>query len=532
MSDYMFQNRYLALLASLASSARFPLRYRSFALCLAILFSLAVTIGLGRNALCIVLGLLSFRDVGYPDSANLLQAAETMASLHIYLPLDRPPYLVTPYGPLTYLLFALTHGFAELLGVDTAVASRCAVLLAFLCCLLVVHRLIRAAGTSQPVALICLALLLSSPAFAHWTTQIRGDFPAAALSLLSVLAVKRGGARAVLIAGLFAAGAILTKQSFVSAAIAIAAWLLLRRRPSECARFLGVVLACAGAGYGLLLWREPLMAAHWSAMGHFPPDPRGALLIGLWAASQPIMVAGIGGLLLAAVARQSLPALFVLYFLTATVIEALSAIQIGANINTYWESMFAATLVASAVFRDWPGLLQYSLPTRRLASFLAVFLAISQPLLLLFYVPSIRGDIHAIAHYQTDRAQWSALAELIAGQRVLSTRPDIAIMSSVPELPEPFTNSVLEPLGAWSSAPVVGDIERQRYRMILVDRRTWEGQPVFRGVKFWPGALREAVLRNYRPVCDIFELHVLLPDTDDTPLRTKLMAIGCTDSGQ
>ena len=38
-----------------------------------------------------------------------------------------------------------------------------------------------------------------------------------------------------------------------------------------------------------------------------------------------------------------------------------------------------------------------------------------------------------------------------------------------------------------------------------------------------------AVLRNYRPACDIFGLHVLLPETHDTPLRTKLMAIGCSE---
>ena len=518
---------------------------RSLIAILVILLPLLAAFGLAfgfvRNALYTVMGLLSFRDVMYPDSANLLRAGEAMASLHLYPPLDRPPYLVTPYGPLMYLLFGLTRGLAEMLGIDAAVTARGAVLLAFMCCVFAVYRLIKATEASQTVRLVCVALLLCSPAFAHWTTQCRGDFPAAALSLFSLLAVTLGSISGLLIAALLCAGAILTKQSFVSATIAIAAWLVWRRRHVDCARFIAVVIACVGAGYGLLLWREPLMATHWSALRHVvPPDPKGALVIYLIAASQPIMVAGGGALLLvlAVAARQSLLAarqpflaLFALYFLAATVIAALGTIQVGAAINYYWEPLFAAALLASALPQEWPNL-RHSTLVRRLGALVAVAFTVSV-LANMAYLPKTYQDEQAyFEHYQASRGQWSALAGLISGKRVLSTEPDIAVLSAVPEIPDPFVISILETAGRWDPAPIVHDIEDRRYQMLFINKWTWDGHPQYRGVVLWGPVIMAAVLRNYRPACDIFDLHVLLPETDDTSLRTKLMAIGCSASDQ
>jgi hypothetical protein len=525
-------------LATLARRAAAKVNKRALIAILAILLSLTAASGFGRIVLYTIMGLLGFRETGYPDSAVLLRGAEAMASLHLYPPLDRPPYLVTAYGPLTYLLFGLTHGLAEVLGIDAAVTARGAVLLAFLCCVLAVYRLIKATEASQTVALICVALLLCSPAFALWTTQCRGDFLAAALSLFSLLAVTLGSVSGLLIAALLCAGAILTKQSFVSATIAIAAWLALRRRHGDCARFLAVVLACVGASYGLLLWREPLMATHWTVFRDVALDPMGALVIGLGAASQPIMVAGGGALILVVAARRSLLAaqqpflvLFVLYFVTAAVIATLGAIHAAAMIHYYWEPLFAAALVTSAVPQAWRDLRDSTL-ARRLAALLTVAFAMSL-LLNLAYVPAMRRDAQAFfTHYAASRAQWSALAELIAGKRVLSTEPDIAVLSAVPELPDPFLNSTLEKAGRWDSAPVVRDIEERRYRMLFVNKETWEGGPKYRGLERWSPAIRAAMLRNYRPACDIFGMRVLLPDTGDMPLRTKLMAIGCSASGQ
>src|SRR5437762_1005251 len=50
-----------------------------------------------------ILGLADFRDSGYPDSATLLQVKAFLRSGQIYPAIDRPPYLVTLYGPMTFV---------------------------------------------------------------------------------------------------------------------------------------------------------------------------------------------------------------------------------------------------------------------------------------------------------------------------------------------------------------------------------------------------------------------------------------------
>lgn len=65
----------------------------------AVLFACALWVVIGT-----IRGLANFRDVGHPDNATLLRIGETVRSGHIYPAIDRPPYLVTLYGPLTYVL--------------------------------------------------------------------------------------------------------------------------------------------------------------------------------------------------------------------------------------------------------------------------------------------------------------------------------------------------------------------------------------------------------------------------------------------
>src|SRR5215217_6533640 len=60
-----------------------------------------------------VQGLANFRDVGYPDSATLLRVAEVVRTGSIYPDPDRPPYLVSIYGPLTYALLAFPYAIAD-----------------------------------------------------------------------------------------------------------------------------------------------------------------------------------------------------------------------------------------------------------------------------------------------------------------------------------------------------------------------------------------------------------------------------------
>src|SRR5262245_59421222 len=69
-------------------------------------------------------GLASFRDVGYPDSATLLRVGDFIHSGKIYPDIDRPPYLVTLYGPLSYVLLGVPYALAEAAGIPPRVMVR------------------------------------------------------------------------------------------------------------------------------------------------------------------------------------------------------------------------------------------------------------------------------------------------------------------------------------------------------------------------------------------------------------------------
>jgi hypothetical protein len=82
------------------------------------------------------LGLANFRDVGYPDSATLLRIGDFIRSGHIYPDSDRPPYLVSIYGPLTYVLLAMPYRLAQVAGMTPQVLVRLGIMGALCLCVL------------------------------------------------------------------------------------------------------------------------------------------------------------------------------------------------------------------------------------------------------------------------------------------------------------------------------------------------------------------------------------------------------------
>src|ERR1700733_5759644 len=177
------------------------------------------------------LGLANFRDVAYPDSATLLRVGEFIRSGYIYPDNDRPPYLVTLYGPLTYVFLAIPYRLAQAAGTTPQVLVRVGIVGAFCLCVLLTFKISRRLSSSRPMAWLCALFALSALPMATWTTQIRSDFLALALSLLSLywFLLTNGRPRGVG-AAICAGTAILVKLTFIAVPIAIFIWLLHKRR--------------------------------------------------------------------------------------------------------------------------------------------------------------------------------------------------------------------------------------------------------------------------------------------------------------
>ena len=212
----------------------------------------AVVAILLAGALCTavgtVSGLANYRDVGYPDSATLLRIGEFVRSGHIYSDIDRPPYQVTCYGPLTYVLLAVPYRVAQAVGITPQVLVRLGVVGTLCVCVSLIFLISQRLYSSRSMAWLCALFAVSALPLASWTTQIRSDFLALAFSLLGLyLFLLWNGRRRAIGAAICAGIALLIKQTFFAVPIAIVGWLIYKRRYKDAALWTaGVALTVAG----------------------------------------------------------------------------------------------------------------------------------------------------------------------------------------------------------------------------------------------------------------------------------------------
>ena len=75
-----------------------------------------------------------------------------------------------------------------------------------------------------------------------------------------------------------------------------------------------------------------------------------------------------------------------------------------------------------------------------------------------------------MADYQVRKTQWESFVSTVSGRRLLSTYPDVTVLSMTPEIPDPFLNSTLELRGQWNSGPVVAEINTGVYDLVVISK--------------------------------------------------------------
>jgi hypothetical protein len=438
------------------------------------------------TAVGIALGLASFNDVGYPESATLLRVGEFAGSGSMYPDINRPPYLVTLYGPLTYALLATPYIAAKAAGIDPQALVRLTIAGAFCLSVLLIFLIGNRLYGSRPAAWLCALFAVSALPLASWTTQIRPDLLALSITLLSAyLFLTARGKRQLLAAALCAGTALLVKQTFIALPLAILSWFIVGRRYKDALSWAAVVMLTVSLGYTIAWWREPLMLQHIAALSHPVREYHygfGLIWLALLQPAAPF--AAIGGAL-GLQKRSSEQFLFVLYCAFAWLVAILTIPQIGGNVNYFWEPLFASALLAGPAL----GELQRKAPRTPIA---ATFL-----LLLLFFrsfFPMLRDELvylktcYADARdYRSRKAKWESLLAVVSGRKLLSTLPALTLHSSTPEVPDPYLNSVLALAGTWSFRPVIDQINAGQFELIITGSGEAEGHrgDGYRGVRNW-----------------------------------------------
>jgi hypothetical protein len=483
------------------------------------------------GALCIAvgtaLGLANFRDVSYPDSATLLRLGEVIRFGHIYPDSDRPPYLVSLYGPLTYVLLAIPYRLAQAAGIPPQVLVRLGIVGALCLCVLLTFMISRRLYNSRPMAWLCALFAVSALPMVSWTTAIRGDFLALALSLLSLYWFLLTNGRPRLIGGAICAGiALLVKQTFFAVPIAIVTWLIYRRRYKDA--FLwstGLALTVLG-GYAIAWWREPLILKHIAALRHPIFGYGEALRILGNALSQPVVPLAVIGGFLALWKRTPERLLYLIYCIVAWLVASLTITQVGGAINYFFEP-----LVASAVLAG-PGLCELQRKANRTPILVTAMLF---ALLLRAFLPMLGGELAYlrksyanVADYQVRKTKWEAFVSTVSGRRLLSTYPDVTVLSTTPEIPDPFLNSTLELRGQWNSGPVVAEINAGVYDLIVISKGEAEAHKSdgYRGIRNWDDRMWRALKRTYALACVSQDMEIWLPNRSGEILP-ELSDIGC-----
>lgn len=489
----------------------------------ALLLACAFCIAVGT-----ALGLANFRDVSYPDSATLLRLGEFIRSGRLYPDIDRPPYLVTLYGPLTYVLLAIPYRLAQAAGITPQVLVRLGVVGALCLCVLLTFMISRRLYSSRPMAWLCALFAVSALPMATWTTQIRGDFLALALSLSSLywFLLTHGrprGIGAAICAGL----ALLVKQTFVAVPIAIVSWLIYRRRYKEAFLWSTSLAMTVLGGYAIACWREPLMLKHIAAL-RYPilHYGQGLKILGN-AASQPVVPFAVIGAFLALWKGTPEKLLLLIYCMVAWLVASLTIPQVGGAINYFWEPLLASAVLAG------PGLCQLQRKANRtpilVTAMLFVLLLRAFAPMLWEEVPYLRKSYANVADYQVRKTHWGSFVSTVSGRRLLSTYPDVTVLSMTPEIPDPFLNSTLEFRGLWNSGPVLEEINTGVYDLIVIAPGEAEAPRSngYRGVGYWDAGMWLALKRTYSPACVFQEMEIWLPNRGSGEILPRLSRIGC-----
>jgi hypothetical protein len=462
--------------------------------------------------------LFALDEAGYGDSYILYDVLQFQRTGLIYRDLSLPPYLPAQYSPVVYALFAFANW---LIGSENPfVGPRLIVLSAFAACVCLSISIVRTLVSEGREWAWTVLLVSSTVSLWDWPLQLRADFIGISLGLLSLRLLISGSRRALPLAGLCAGLALQLKLTFVTAGLAGMAWLALQRQWSGLFTF-SAVGAASSAGLYLLYWiREPGMLSQITAIVPGVSDVRGALGLLNDALTEPVVLLAVVGA--PTVIRRQEPRwlLMSLFAVISFGVATLTVVQAGANINYYFEPMFA--LVPFGVV----GLFELRrLAHQQIGLVLLVLFLCAQA----FMLPRARDLYREIVRHRPASARNAELATLgsvVRQHRMLSTVPRIALFDDRPTLMEPYLLSYLHRVGRFDPEPILEGVRRQRFEGVFTRSRaaTWRGVPII------DDDLRAAITESYRPYCTLPRLLLHVPAAvppGTSALARDLERLGC-----
>lgn len=477
------------------------------------------------------LPLIALKDsVGYPDSYVLMTAESFEKTGVIYSP--STPKHPTPavYSPLLYM---------SIVGADLLLPSgshylgpRLFELICYLSCVFATGLLTRQLIPTRSSLWLGTFMAVSFSSMTFWVYQLRSDYPSIACNLISILLLLRartqaGGLtglfplRLIALAGVCAGLAIQFRFTMGAAAAAGLLWLLLSRQWKASAVFTALAAGIGAGGYVVVSAFEPHMSANIFTLMALLTDGHGALVLMRRTFLEPVMMLGLGVLLsllpsILRLHRKSL-LLMAVFCGGSLVLGGLTSLHFGANINYFYEAMFAVTPFAALGFYK-----MWKLQRHPLFSFLALLVLIG---LLIPNANNTRREVMAAATgiISANNQRHDALRVALTGAQLLSSIPDVAILTPDRYITEPLALHHVTLTQAKELVELKSMIRSHQFDAVVtqIADYSWRGMPVL------DLQLKDAISDSYRPACRIGYMLFHLPSGDGGPIAEKLAQAGC-----
>lgn len=464
--------------------------------------------------------LFSLSEIGYGDSYVLYDVLHFEKSGVVYRDLSMPPYLPALYSPLLYITYSIPGriaGFA-----NPFLGPRLVALTAFLLCISMTVWIARSLITERSTWWWALLLAGSISAMRDWVLQLRGDFLGVLFGLLAIRLLFRESRWAAFVAGLCAGFAMQFKITYVAALAAGSLWLLVRRQWKDAGSYMAGG-ALSSAGLYLLLWaREHRMLQQMMALSPGIAEFRGWVRLVYHVTNEPLILLAALAISPAVVRAGSRWGLLILFAMVSFAVAALTDLQVGGNINYFYEGLFAAVPAAVVGVRRltrWAG--------QRVGA--GVF--VTALFAFYFWPPPAAGLYRSVrsavgsAGVQARNEEFQKIEDALRGQHIFSTVPRFALLDAEPALMEPFLLSYMQRMGKFDPAPILRRLRDGEFDVVITSSMPAD----WRNIPHIAPDLRQAIAASYRPNCIYSEYLLHLPShrPENSRLERALAVIGC-----
>jgi len=461
-------------------------------------------------------------EIDYGEGTVLLNAVNLARGGEVYTDYRHYPYLAATYPPVYPLLGAVG---VKMFGVSFAF-GRALSCLAALGVTALIWAMLRRMGTSRSAAAWGAGLFLVSPIVLCFAPLMRVDMIAVVFGMAGLYCVVRGG-RWLIPAVALMVLSIYTRQSSMAplAASVVYLWWIRERRNaalvavSSAAVALAVFAMLQLASHGWFYrhvvvanqnrWEFPILALLWRAA-----------LLG-WPLPFLMALVGVG---YAAAARTTgpqrcqgeacrKPMRLLGPYLGFALLVSLTAGKIGANVNYLLESLAASCLVAGIGFQ-W--LLEHQRSPMARVAWVAMWLVLVGSLIPALVKPKERTYLSAQRWRSKIMEGGKEAVALIRKTKgdVLSDNVGLLVIAGRPVLLDPHKMTSMYRDGNWNQRPLVEDIKRRRFALIIL---TWDpfeaalDQWATYGHLRWSIGMGNAIIRNYYVVKQAGALYITAP---------------------